>query len=184
MKLLYYAFWGVRNKSPRCSLLTHTSTLSRYFVICRCVCILSTLCEYIRFFEGDSTATAGCRRGDFGVWGVRKSVTVCHGRCCHRRQHHQSDFDTRRSNLCRGLKKREAQTSRSFYEVRKYRLADTTSRIGQWTMLILVYLIYFQMRLSTAPGYISVNLSHQYLMNSRNQLSHRYFAYPRTPSTL
>ena len=39
------------------------------------------------------------------LWGrgVRKSVTVRHGRCCHRRQHHQSDFDTRRSNLCRGL---------------------------------------------------------------------------------
>ena len=40
------------------------------------------------------------------------------------------------------------------------------------------------MRLLTAPGYISVNLSHQYLMNSRNQLSRRYFAYPQTPSTL
>ena len=40
------------------------------------------------------------------------------------------------------------------------------------------------MRLLTAPGYISVNLSHQYLMNSRNQLSRQYFAYPQTPSTL
>ena len=145
---------------------------------------MGTLCEYIRFIERDSTATAGCRRGDFGVCRVRKSVTVCHGRCCHRRQHHQSDFDTRRSNLCRGLKKREAQTSRSFYEVRIHRLADTTNRIGQCTMLILVYFIYFQMRLLTAPGYISVNLSHQYLMNSRNQLSRQYFAYPQTPSTL